>query len=194
MATNETNSSIQALEQPQATELPSPGQADLEGTVTGVAKATDASDKAEDLTSQVLSFLSTASNGTLGACIVALGATTWLILGRVGLVLIGTVGGVVLHATWEGSDDRHTGAEASVRDARRRRENGLAIIGRILDWREEANGKTKLDNSIQQSQRTLDFSEFQPETGAALTVLTDTIIRDYVKYVDVGGQFYEMSG
>lgn len=38
--------------------------------------------KARDLTSQVLQFLSTASNETLGACVVGLGATTYFVLGR----------------------------------------------------------------------------------------------------------------
>ena len=58
--------------------------------------------KAQDLTSYALNFLSNASNETLGACFVGLGATTYLVLGRIGLVLIGVVGGVVLHATWDG--------------------------------------------------------------------------------------------
>src|SRR5437868_920931 len=52
---------------------------------------------AQDLTSRILDFLSNASNETLIASLVGLGATTYFVLGRLGLLLIGGVGGVVLH-------------------------------------------------------------------------------------------------
>src|SRR6266480_6019842 len=45
---------------------------------------------------RAIDFLSSASNETLGACLVGLGATTYFILGRVGLVVIGVAGGIVL--------------------------------------------------------------------------------------------------
>ena len=45
---------------------------------------------------RALEFLSNASNETLGACIVGLAAVTWLVLERVGLVLIGERVGLVL--------------------------------------------------------------------------------------------------
>ena len=144
----------------------------------------------QDLKSRVLHFLSTASNETLGACLVGLGASTYLVLGRVGLVLIGVVGGVVLHATWEGN--AQGGAEDEVRGAeiRRRREGGLDIVERILDWRDGKRGAQRKDEDRGQdvdfmisSRKELDFSEFRPATGAALTSLVDAIIRDYVKYV-----------
>ena len=72
------------------------------------------------LTDRTLHFLATASNETLGACLVGLSAGTYLILGRVGLVLIGVVGGVVLHATFEGNPqsgggDENKGAGAETR-------------------------------------------------------------------------------
>lgn len=143
----------------------------------------DVSAKARDLISQILEFLSNASNETLGACIVALGATTWLILGRVGLVLIGIVGGVVLHATWERDGHGHTNEEVSALEAKRRREKGLDVVGRVLDWRKRTRGSEEPVDAETRSLKTLDFSEFQPETGAALTTLTDAVIRDYVKYV-----------
>src|SRR5277367_4066951 len=57
------------------------------------------SEKLRDLTNATLNFLSTASNETLGAFVVGLAASTYLVLGRLGLVLIGAVGGVILHAT-----------------------------------------------------------------------------------------------
>lgn len=148
---------------------------------TATIQASHVTTKARDLTDCVLEFLSNASNETLGACIVALGATTWLVLGRVGLVLIGIVGGVVLHATWEGSSQGNADAEASAKEARKRKENGLDVVARVLDWREKTKDEEKLDRPDLELKRVLDFTGFRPETGAALVGLTDAVVQDYVK-------------
>lgn len=140
-------------------------------------------------TDRALQFLATASNETLGACLVGLGAGTYLILGRVGLVLIGVVGGVVLHATWEGQSQSGDGADQKGKSSEaRKRELGALVANRILDWRDS---KAKQDGDGPDSDlslklysgKNLDYSEFRPETATALTELTDAIIRDYVKYV-----------
>jgi len=136
------------------------------------------------LADRVLDFLSTASNETLGACLVGLGATTYFILGRVGLVIIGVAGGVVLHATWEKpTDDRARQLEET-----RRKEVGLDVVHRILKWRESRRDEHSnnyeehaLDRVDLYSKRTLDFTGFRPETATALNELTDAVIRDYVK-------------
>lgn len=147
-----------------------------------------ASVKFQELTGHILKFLSNASNETLGVCIVGLGAMTYLVLGRVGLVLIGVVGGVVLHATWE--ENNHAQADESVRasEARSKKERGLDIITRLLDWRDRERSR-RLENdyvyeqvSVPSFSKDLDFSDFQSATGEALTSLTDAVIRDYVKY------------
>lgn len=142
------------------------------------------------LTDRALQFLATASNETLGACLVGLSAGTYLILGRVGLVLIGVVGGVVLHATWEGSVQHgEDGENKGKTPETRRRELGMDIAHRVLDWRNtksQEDGMHEDDSDLSlrlYSGKPLDFSEFQPETAAALTELTDAVIRDYVKYV-----------
>lgn len=140
------------------------------------------------LTDRTLQFLATASNETLGACLVGLGAGTYLILGRVGLVLIGVVGGVVLHATWEGQLHSGEEAEEGKSSEARKRELSADVARRILDWR---GTKDKHDGDADDSDlslklysgKALDYSEFKPETAAALTELTDAVIRDYVKYV-----------
>jgi hypothetical protein len=143
------------------------------------------------ITDRTLQFLATASNETLGACLVGLSAGTYLILGRVGLVLIGVVGGVVLHATWENNSHNGKGGDQKGKNAEtRRRELGVDVAHRILDWRDiRSQGKdsSEDDNSDLSlklySGKPLDYSEFKPETAAALTELTDAVIRDYVKYV-----------
>jgi hypothetical protein len=142
-------------------------------------------------TDYALHFLATASNETLGACLVGLGAGTYLILGRVGLVLIGVVGGVVLHATWEGHSQQGENAEQKGKTSEaRKRELGAHVAHRILDWRdnraqEKHEGDADGSNLSLKlySGKNLDYSEFKPETAAALTELTDAVIRDYVKYV-----------
>src|SRR5690242_15354889 len=63
-------------------------------TTTTTATKTVNTSAAIDAT---LRFFANASNETLGACVVGLCASTYLVLGRFGLVLIGAVGGVVLH-------------------------------------------------------------------------------------------------
>ncbi|KAF3007542.1 hypothetical protein E8E13_006482 [Curvularia kusanoi] len=140
------------------------------------------------LTDRALHFLATASNETLGACLVGLGAGTYLILGRVGLVLIGVVGGVVLHATWEGQPQSGESAEPKGKSSEaRKRELGAHVANRILDWRDKTG---KLDEEPASSDlslklysgKSLDYSDFKPETAAALTELTDAVIRDYVKW------------
>jgi hypothetical protein len=141
------------------------------------------------LTDRTLHFLATASNETLGACLAGLGAGTYLILGRVGLVLIGVVSGVVLHATWEGHNGDNKATDGKSAEARRR-ELGADIAHRVLDWRntkthtkeDSEDGSSDLNVQLY-SGKTLDYSEFKPETAAALAELTDAVIRDYVKYV-----------
>lgn len=141
------------------------------------------------LTDRALKFLSTATNETLGACLVGLGATTYLVLGRVGLVLIGVVGGIVLHAQWEGSLHGFPDDATRAAEDRRRKEIGLDIIKRVMDVRaqsKDAQSSRRRDSDVDIqlfSGKQLDYSAFQPETSAALTDLTDAIVRDYIKCV-----------
>ena len=133
----------------------------------------------------VLHFLASASNETLGACLVGLGAITYLVLGRIGLLLIGTVCGVTLHATWEKSGEKYIGDATA--EVKRRREIGLEVVHRVLDWRERSHNSLMKNNENQEidvllsAGRALDFGDFKPATGAALSDLVDAVIRDYVK-------------
>jgi hypothetical protein len=140
------------------------------------------------LTDRTLHFLATASNETLGACLVGLSAGTYLVLGRVGLMLIGVMGGVVLHASWEGQA-RGDGEDKALTQGDRRRERGVDVVQRVLDWRDtRAHGKEKSEDNDHDlhlklySGKELDYSDFRPKTAAALTELTDAVIRDYVRY------------
>ena len=131
---------------------------------------------AEDWTTAVLRFLSTASNRALGGIALGLVLFTYLALGRLGLVLIGTLGGIILHATWE----RHNAPGGSVEDLRR--EKGLDVVKRVLDWRETKIGNSELDCAESYTLVGKAFEDFRPETRAALHAFVEAVIRDYVKW------------
>ncbi|KAL8669205.1 MAG: hypothetical protein Q9168_006203, partial [Polycauliona sp. 1 TL-2023] len=150
--------------------------------------ATHSSPTVQEALDRILQFFSTASNETLGACLAGLVAATYFILGRIGLVLIGIVGGVALHAVWEERNGQHDyQAKSAEVNARKRREDGLSILNRVLDWRNEDHdsepmlgGDTDAPGSKLPNPQPLNFSNLEPATGAALTGLTDAVIRDYV--------------
>jgi hypothetical protein len=135
--------------------------------------------KAEDLATRALRFLSRASSEVLGGITLGLVVCTYLVLGRIGLVLIGALGGIVLHATWEGQSAPVGRAE----DARK--ENSLEVVMRVLDWRED-QAQTQDNEEAHQGEKSTfpgrGFEDFQPETGAALTEFVEAVIRDYVKW------------
>ncbi len=153
-----------------------------------------ASDRLRAFQNSALRFLSNASNETLGACAVGLAASTYLVLGRLGLVLIGAVGGIVLHANWEAQGDYKpgTGDDPIIEGARKKKELGIQIVNRVLDWRDKKHDRREAErglNTLEVDQndtadpaKPVDYLEFPPDTRKALDNLTDAIIRDYVKW------------
>lgn len=134
--------------------------------------STPNSSGSDELITKALRFLSTASNEVLCGLGFALVACTYLILGRIGLVLIGAFVGIILHATWEG----HTAEDA-------RRENGLDVARRVLDWRDTQAQKISGDQDQDDlSTAGKGFEGFKPETAAALTDLVEAVVKDYVKW------------
>ena len=134
-------------------------------------------------TDTALHFLAHASNETLGACLVGLGATTYFVLGRVGLLVIGVAGGVVLHATWDGvrgCDEEET----QRRERERRTQIGIDVAKRVLEWRstrsaQETDTPAAAPDPMSSD---IDFSRFEPETARALDTFADAMIKDYVFY------------
>lgn len=160
----------------------------FDGEQSAVETASAASIQLQDMADKALHFLSHASNETLGACIVGLAATTYFVLGRVGLVLIGIVGGVALHATWEASHSSPNRLGLDEAEQKKRREVGLDVVHRLLLSREkqkEKAGKEESDDEAKPLASTkADFSSFRPDTQAALNTFTNAVIRDYVKYAN----------
>ena len=126
----------------------------------------------------------------LGACLVGVGGVLYLALGRLGLLLIGVLVGVVAHAIWENSSG-DIGDEHKALESRRRRETGLDVVSRVLHLREkkrgeldeqDGDGDAQVDGQLS-SQKPPTFAGFPPETAAALNSLVDAVIRDYVAWV-----------
>jgi hypothetical protein len=156
--TEKTQEPTEARSQPQQKNVTSPDTQD-----------------APDYVAHVLTFLGTASNGTLGGIAVGFAGVTYVVLGRIGLVLIGALGGIVLHATWQGQATTFGGAKtegASSQD----------IIARVMDWRDSNKSMVDLEDDEYNNAGDLDFKDFRPETAAALTELVSATIRDYVEF------------
>jgi hypothetical protein len=141
----------------------------------------------QELRDRALDFLATASNETLIGVFALLAFATYIILGRVGLVLIGIGLGVILHASWEGVAQTRLNEESST--PKRRRELALEVSKRLLDWpKREASAQVTTGNDSgtvvapeDLSTVDLEFTTFQPATAAALRSLTDAVVKDYVK-------------
>lgn len=158
-----------------------------EPAVTGESKGTSKSDPAipaslQTWTDKALDFLAHASNETLGACLAGLGATTYLVLGRVGLVIIGVAGGVVLHATWDGVRGDTRDEETKRRDLERKREAGIEVVRRVLERRGAGSAEEPAPDTKVLASHSLDYSRFGPDTEKALNYFTESVIKDYVYY------------
>ncbi|KAJ6180303.1 hypothetical protein N7519_010764 [Penicillium mononematosum] len=136
-----------------------------------------------------LDFLSTSTNETLLGVFALLAIVTYIVLGRLGLLLIGVVLGVILHASWEGSDNEYSDQASHAQKPNRRRELALEVSNRLLDWPKRADAldiQGGDDGSIStledMSSADLEYVTFRPATADALRTLTDAVIKDYVKY------------
>ncbi|KAE8379538.1 PXA domain-containing protein [Aspergillus bertholletiae] len=167
--------------QPNETDLP-----DQASEQTGPNNHGSKTTQSQKLVDFIIGFLSTASNEVLLGVFAGLVGATYILLGRLGLLLIGVASGIVLHASWEGVSTSYSGNEPDCRLPKRRREMGLDIVHRLLDWpeRNTMGIESSHDNTQKLSHNMveieLDYTSFRPETAAALELLTDAVIRDYV--------------
>lgn len=135
-------------------------------------------------------FFSTAGDNSIIAVLVGLAIATYVVLGRLGLLLIGIVSGVLLHAYWEGAYDddlQQDRGPVTSSPKRRRKELNIEVASRLLQWRsvkpvpEGDEGRESLDGTAEASPAAdIHFSSFRPSTRVALLKLTDAVIKDYV--------------
>lgn len=139
----------------------------------------------------MLRFLSSADNLTLTWLVTSLAIVTYVLLGRIGLLLIGLVAGVAIHASWEAADTGLRGDPTGTSSIYRRKELSLNIANRLLELSSrkppepKSNGGIIAEAAEGMCEPELDFSGFPPKTAAALRSLTNAVIKDYVKYVRV---------
>lgn len=154
-------------------------------SITASQSPVTPADRLKSFTDVALKFIGNASNETLGACAVGLAASTYLVLGRIGLVLIGAFGGVVLSVTWDLTGA--SGKSDEKEQASRRRELGIEVAKRALDFRSQKqnhDGLSVQEDKVEAStaRKILDFSEYPAATASALTDFTNAVIQDYVKF------------
>ncbi|KAL1887957.1 hypothetical protein Cpir12675_006351 [Ceratocystis pirilliformis] len=130
-----------------------------------------AATKAE-LIEKLTHFLATASPTTLSAVAVGIAATTYVILGRIGLILIGAVGGVALYASFE--------TRTPQQSRKVRSEVGAELLQRLLDAGPRSATLRK-DSQLDETAIISTLDDFSPQTREALNALIDAAIRDYVK-------------
>ncbi|CAK7227570.1 hypothetical protein SCUCBS95973_006585 [Sporothrix curviconia] len=132
-----------------------------------------------------------ATTESLSAVGVGLAATTYFVLGRVGLVLMGAFGGIALFVAWEARNPDVTRAI--------RGETSSELLARVIEYRKrdesdaqsiegkpESEGANTPSAPFDLSQEELAlgraFENFRPETRQALDSLVEAVIRDYVKW------------
>ncbi|OJJ31781.1 hypothetical protein ASPWEDRAFT_117004 [Aspergillus wentii DTO 134E9] len=136
----------------------------------------------------ILNFLSTSNNETLLCVFLCLIAVTYIVLGRVGLILIGFVLGIVLHASWDGISDGSASNEMVSKKSNKKRELALEVVKRLIDRRIYKSTDINVEDNpepkaiSQASKIDLEYSAFRPETASALRSLTDAVIQNYVNY------------
>lgn len=129
----------------------------------------------EDLSTKVFKFLATATPGTLGGVAVGLAATTYLVLGKLGLVLMGAFGGIVGFIQWE---QRNIEVSRVVRG-----ERGVDLLARLLEAKTSSRDEKAEDKADEEEGVLIRaFDDLRPETREALQELVDVIIDNYVKW------------
>ncbi|KAG5983572.1 hypothetical protein E4U55_007814 [Claviceps digitariae] len=138
----------------------------------------DSPARASALAAKALEFISKATPATLSGLAVAVSAVIYALLGRIGLVLIGAIGGVLVFISIE---VRNPAIAQAVRG-----EQGSDVLARV--WSElkrnaDAN-KIKLDDRGEDEDEATfkSFDDFRPETREALGGLVDAVVRDYIKW------------
>ncbi|KAJ5668814.1 PX-associated sorting nexin 13 [Penicillium macrosclerotiorum] len=150
---------------------------------SATAKRTENTTQPQELVDRILDFLATSSHETLLGVFVFLAILTYIILGRIGLVLIGIGLGVVLHASWEGPGHA---AEEGGRLANTQEKKGAGAgewpkhVSLVDQDAQDGSSPVAVPEDL--SAVDLDFARFQPATAAALRSLTDAVIKDYVKF------------
>lgn len=138
-----------------------------------------------NVTKPLLRHLSNASNETAVATSIGLAILIYFVFGRLGLLLIGVVVGVVLHASWE---VKESSSSARLRLQRRKqlKRTGLEVVDTLLHWRTEVNESSKEEaqtgHGNRETAHDIDSLKSLPKTADAVEQLKDAILQNYVTW------------
>ncbi|PGH17973.1 hypothetical protein AJ80_04594 [Polytolypa hystricis UAMH7299] len=135
------------------------------------------------LTHDALRWVSRADYTTLVALCGAVFALSYLLFGQLSLLVVGLLGGSMLHALWEPFQEAGNG-ELRHEIARRKHELGIEVVSRLLARREHEDARSTLDESHLAEPTNLEPTQatVRPAIAVALDALTDGIIREYVRW------------
>jgi hypothetical protein len=139
----------------------------------------------QQLADWMLHLLSTCGNESLLLVLVCLMGATYIILGRLGILLIGIALGISLHSSWEGASNHHSSGSLSSN----RKQLSLNIAYKVLDWnsKQRTGINPNVDNAGEyttESELDMDVNlsiSVGPVTATALHSLIEAAVRDYVK-------------
>ncbi|KXX76294.1 PX domain-containing protein kinase-like protein [Madurella mycetomatis] len=145
-------------------------------TADGGGPAPPGANNEEGLATRIFRFIATATPGTLGGVAVGLAATTYLVLGRLGLVLIGAFGGIVTFIQWE---QRNVEVVRAVKG-----ERGIEVLARLLEAKRASEGTIPSEQGADDQEVALinSFDDLRPETREAMNELVEAIINNYVNW------------
>ncbi|KAK2748688.1 hypothetical protein FQN57_000269 [Myotisia sp. PD_48] len=129
---------------------------------------------------QAALFVAHADRVTLAGTAGGLVVITYLLFGKLTLLLIGIIGGVILHVWWE---DEFIGGGDNQRDApdgRKRQELSIEIADRLTRGTVHGEPMNDQDATSAEIVAAADYSKLSPAISTALTALTDSVIRGYV--------------
>ncbi|KAL3442126.1 PXA domain-containing protein [Aspergillus insuetus] len=138
----------------------------------------------KEMVDLALHFLSTCSNEMLLLVLAVFMGATYILLGRLGLIIIGIALGVALHASWDSLSNHPLDPQSSSR-----RQLSLQVTHRLLDWQNKKRAEHERNSGEdgdhipwEISDLGFDSSSYGPATASALQSLVNAAIRDYVNY------------
>ncbi|EZF22227.1 hypothetical protein H112_04870 [Trichophyton rubrum D6] len=141
------------------------------------------SSTSQSLVDQVSLFVAHADGTTLISISAGVVAVSYVLFGRLALLLVGAIGGVILHIWWEGQDNGTNGDDEGAAK-RKRHELSLEVANRLTALYVDNGSKQEDDEDTlnRSAESSLDYSKMGPATEAALTALTNSVIADYVSW------------
>ncbi|OAL66973.1 hypothetical protein A7C99_2370 [Trichophyton rubrum] len=133
------------------------------------------SSTSQSLVDQVSLFVAHADGTTLISISAGVVAVSYVLFGRLALLLVGAIGGVILHIWWEGQDNGTNGDDEGAAK-RKRHELSLEVANRLTALYVDNGSKQEDDEDTlnRSAESSLDYSKMGPATEAALTALTNS--------------------